>query len=207
MKEFKIRCSAISQIMSDPRSKADKEAGKLSGTTKSYVHEWLTGQIYNVSKDLDTKHINKGLLMEDRAIDVLQELYSSQYFMAKNEAFYSNDYMTGTPDVVTRDTIFDTKCSWDMYTFPLYEEVLNKAYYWQMQGYMKLTGKMQAVVAYVLVNTPEHLRYNELDAYDYETLPTSKRVKEFHVDYDPKAVEKIEERVIQIREYINKLND
>lgn len=205
MREFKIRCSAISQIMSEPRTKAAKEAGELSSTTKSYVHEWLTGEIYKVNKDLDTKHINKGLIMEDRAIEVLQELYNSQYFMVKNEAFYSNDFIQGTPDVVTRDTIFDTKCSWDMYTFPLFQDQLNKVYWWQMQGYMALTGKMRAVVAYVLVNTPEHLRYSELDSYEYESLPTTKRVKEFNVDFDPKAVKEIEKRVIQIREYIKQL--
>jgi len=179
MEQFKIRCSAISQIMSEPRSKADKEAGLLSETTKSYVHEWLTSEIYGVRKQLDTKQITKGLEMEERAIEVLQEKYSNQYFMLKNEEYFENDFMTGTPDVITKDAIFDTKCSWDMFSFPLFDSDLNKAYYWQMQGYMHLVGRDKASVAYVLVNTPERLAYSETDKYDYEQLPTSKESKSF----------------------------
>jgi len=206
MDKFKIRCSAISQIMSEPRSKADKEAGKLSETTKSYVHQWLTESIYGIRKQLDTKQINKGLEMEDEAIAVLQEYHNNKYFMLKNESFFNNEWVTGTPDVITNEMIFDTKCSWDAFSFPLFDEKLNPAYYWQMQGYMWLTERNQAKVAYVLVNTPEHLQFSTTDLYDYTKLPLSRRVKEYLVDYDQEAIEKIKERVEQIRNYIKQLN-
>ena len=41
MKEFKIRCSAIGKIMTNPRSKTET----LSKTTKTYLEEWSKEQI------------------------------------------------------------------------------------------------------------------------------------------------------------------
>ena len=55
MKDFKIRCSGIAQIMSSPRNKKDKEAGLLSQTSKTYCEEWLKEQIYGVKKSIDNK--------------------------------------------------------------------------------------------------------------------------------------------------------
>jgi hypothetical protein len=39
--------------------------------------------------------------------------------------------------------------------------------------------------------------------YQYESLPTFLRIKEFEVDYDPEKIEAIERRVIECRNYIN----
>jgi hypothetical protein len=201
---FKIRCSQIGRIMSEPRSKADKEAGKLSETTKSYVHEWLTEQIYGVRKTISSKYIDKGNQMEDDAIDLLA-LHHGEFYQ-KNEQYFNNDFITGTPDIITESEILDTKCVWDCFTFPLFDtELSNKDYYWQMQGYMELCGKQAARVCYMLMNTPIELAFSELDQKDYTELPLTKRIKEFDVFYDGDDQNKIEQRVIQIRNYIEGL--
>ena len=41
MQDFKIRCSAIGKIMTDPRSKSEA----LSETTKTYCRQWLTEKV------------------------------------------------------------------------------------------------------------------------------------------------------------------
>lgn len=203
--KFKIRCSQIGKIMSEPKSKADKEAGRLSETTKSYVHEWLTEQIYGVKKEITSKYLDKGNQMEDEAIELLGIYHKDIY--QKNEEYFKNDYMTGTPDIITKNKILDTKCSWDCFTFPLFDsELSNKDYYWQMQGYMGLCGKETATVCYMLMNTPDNLAYSALDQTDYTELPLDKRIKEFEVIYNKEAVDKIQERVNQIRNYIKTLN-
>ena len=201
---FKIRCSQIGRIMSEPRSKADKEAGELSETTKSYVHEWLTEQIYGVQKQISSKYIDKGNQMEDEAIDLLA-LHHGEFYQ-KNEQYFSGTFITGTPDIITETAILDTKCVWDCFTFPLFDtELPNKDYYWQMQGYMDLCRKESARVCYMLMNTPIELAFTELDQTDYTELPLSKRIKEFEVAFNPDDVAKIKERVKQIRNYIKSL--
>jgi hypothetical protein len=35
--KFKIRASALSQLMTEPKLKKDKESGELSATAKSYI--------------------------------------------------------------------------------------------------------------------------------------------------------------------------
>jgi len=201
--QFKIRCSQISRIMTEPRSKKDKEAGVLSKTTKSYVQEWLTQQIYGVPKPIESKEMTKGIEMEQEAIEVYA-LYKDD-FLIKNERYFENEVIKGTPDIVTDEMIVDIKCPWDCYTFPLFDQVVNNMYYWQMQGYMELTRLKKAKVVYVLMNTPIDLQRTVLDAYDYTQLPLQKRVKTFDVCYNQESVDKIYERVEQIRKHLKKL--
>jgi len=107
MKQFKIRASAVGQIMSDPRAKKDK----LSATTMTYCQEWLKEQIYGVKKFNSNKYTEKGIQMEDKAIEYLSKLNSDFYL--KNEESFENDFLTGTPDIILNDTIIDIKCSWE----------------------------------------------------------------------------------------------
>ena len=136
MKQFKIRCSAIGQIMTNPRTKKEY----LSKTTASYCEEWLKEQIYGRKKEFTSKYTNKGNIVEQSSLDfVASELgYGS---LVKNEESFMNDFLTGTPDAILDDHIIDVKNSWDCFTFPLFfNNVPNKAYYWQAQGYLALTG-------------------------------------------------------------------
>ena len=150
MKQFKIRCSAISQIMT--RSKV--KSNPLSKTTESYLQEWLKEQIYGAQNFKGNKFTQKGLDVEDESINyVMEEL--NYDFLVKNEDSFENDFLTGTPDVLTDDLVIDMKNSWDMFTFPLFEDAIpTKAYYYQLQGYMALTGKTKAKLIYTLMDTP-----------------------------------------------------
>ena len=60
MKEFKIRCSAIGQIMTDGRAK--RTMGK---TAESYLKLWALEQVFNRKKMISTKYMEKGNIMED----------------------------------------------------------------------------------------------------------------------------------------------
>ena len=223
MIEFKIRSSAISQIMSEPRSKKDKEAGVLSQTTKSYVHQWIIENRYRRRKELDNKYVRKGNVVEEQSIKLLSEYENT--FYSKNEEYFEHYYLTGTPDIVFPELI-DIKSSWDLFTFPHFEEELpNKAYYWQMQGYMALTGLKTARVVYVLANTPYDLYQRDmyhickskgieltpeienelLSNYVYDDIPINERIKSFTIERNNDDIKKIELRVQQIRNYIGGL--
>jgi len=197
--KFKIRASAVGKIMTN-----SKKEGELSKTTLSYVDEWLKSKIYGVNKDISSKYTEKGHRCEDNAIDFVSDQFGE--FMIKNEEYFQNDFLTGTPDIITKDEIIDIKNSWDCFTFPLFEKELpNKDYYYQLQAYMYLTGKRKAKVVYVLMDTPEDLLgyYNKV--VSYQNIDSKYRIKVFEVEYSEDDVKAIRERVNEIQEYINKL--
>jgi hypothetical protein len=197
---FKVRASAGGKLMTDPRSKTET----LSETTKSYVYEWLKENIYGVRKQISSKYLNKGLKLEDTAIDKSIELLDLP-FAIKNEQFFENDYFTGTPDLIVDGVVYDTKCSWDCFTFPLFEEnIPTKDYFYQLQIYMELTGCRKAVLIYVLLNTPEELTYEE--KHNYDNVDKKYRIKTYEVDYDSEVIEKLQNKVVEVRNFIKTLN-
>ena len=201
MQKFKIRASASGQIMTNPRNKSEK----LSKTTLTFVDEWLKEQIYGVKKDFGSKYTEKGIILEDEAIDKAIE-WLDLPFILKNELPLSDEFFTGTPDLILEDEVIDIKCSWSAFTFPLFEtELPNKDYFYQVQVYMHLTGKKKARVVYLLLNTPDEVAPWEAK-YNYDAIPKEKRIKAFEVAYDAEVIEKLQNRVKDIREYIKSLN-
>lgn len=221
MKEFKCRCSAIGQIMTNDRS------GKVMGqTAKTFVETWIKEQIYNSRKEFSSKQTQKGNECEDDSIDFIAEILELGMLM-KNDQYFENDFITGTPDIVLPDCIIDAKNSWDCFTFPLFEDdVPNKDYDWQLQGYMWLTGKTEAKLIYILSDTPAHLiekeaywwcknnGYDELDMdvfmkfaerMTYKDVDNNYKFKIFEIQRDDAKIQAIQERVILCREYKNQL--
>ena len=197
--------------MTNPRSKGEV----LSQTTKSHLQEWLKSEIYGIRKQIKSKYLDKGNAVEDSAIDyAAAEL--GWLFAIKNEEFFEDEYFCGTPDVMLEDTIVDIKSSWDCFTFPLFDDDIDKKialdlkvnipnsdYFYQLQVYMHLTGKRKATLCYVLMNTPEHLSYEE--PQDYSEVESKYRIKTFDIEYDIEVIDKLIERVKISREYIKSL--
>ena len=216
MKEFKIRCSAIGKIMGEPKLKADKEAGELSQTAKSYCEDWLKEQLYGVRKEFSSKYTQKGNECEDNSIDFIADQLGFG-MLIKNEQFFENDFIQGTPDVILPDLIIDVKNSWDCFTFPLFEtEIPNKDYYWQGQGYLSLIQKTHFRLCYVLGDTPMHLikkeaywyaknnGYDELDKdvlkmfvdkMTYPNIDNKLKLKTFDFSKNEDDIKKIYEQV------------
>jgi len=180
-----------------------KDVVEISETAKTYAQEWLKESIYGTKKEIKNKYLSKGLRLEDEAIDKAIEWLDID-FTLKNESFFEDDYFTGTPDLFVKDTVYDIKCSWDCFTFPLFEtEIPTKDYFYQLQIYMHLTGKTKAVLCYVLLNTPEELTWEPSNNYD--AVDKKYKIKTFEFDYDPLVIEDLKQRVLNIREYINNL--
>lgn len=195
---FRLRASASSQIM------GIKALGK---TGHSFIEGWVKEQVYGRRKHLSNKYLDKGNACENEAIELVSSECFDGAMMFKNEEFFRNDYFTGTPDLIHDGKIIDIKCSWDAFTFPLFEKELpTKDYFYQMQVYMQLTGLDKAEVIYCLMNTPEDLIYKENpEDHNYDNIETKYRIKRFEVLRDDEVIEKMKSRVIESREYIEKL--
>lgn len=214
IKEFKAHCSSLHNLMQE------KGLGK---TGETYLETWVKEQIYQRRKEFTSKYTDKGNQNEDESIDIIADQLGFG-MLIKNEKYFENDFICGTPDIITTDLIIDAKSSWDCFTFPLFDSKLNKNYYWQVQGYMWLTGLQQAKVCYVLTDTPVHMiqkeafwwckqnGYDELDIdvfnefikkMTYKNIPIEKKFKCFDVQRNDKDIELIGSRVIDARKYID----
>jgi hypothetical protein len=219
---IKIRCSALGKIMTEPRSKSEV----LSETAKSYIQELFKEKELGIYKDISSRYLDKGIQLEDQAIQFASEVLGWD-FVVKNTERFTNDWITGEPDINTDDLLADIKCSWSGNTFPMFDEVLkNKDYYWQLMGYMMLTGKDRSELVYCLLNTPFdivedevrrehwklHLIEEDLDVreavqqiHNFDHIPDALRVKRFIIEKDEKAFERIKEKCILANEYYEQL--
>ena len=222
MTAFKVRCSALGKVMTSPRSKNEI----LSQTAKTYVEEQVLLAKYGIVKTFNSRYTDKGNLVEDESIKLASDVLDLG-FLYKNDEHFSNDWVTGTPDVNTANLILDVKSSWDATTFPFFAtEIPTKDYYYQLQGYMWLTGKQKSLLVYCLVNTPLDMVQDEirrahwnanlleesLDLIDevqkrhnFDHIPDNRRVKVFEVERDEQVINEIKERVELCREYFNTL--
>lgn len=137
----------------------------LSSGAKTYIDEIFQEIVFGRSKVIETKYMDKGLMVEDVALTLYQEVTGT--YVQKNEERIKNDYVIGTPDSIV-DKIIDIKSSWESTTFPLIKDQLNTIYDWQVRAYMWLTGLNNAEVAYCLVDTPYKLIEDELRRMDWK---------------------------------------
>jgi hypothetical protein len=219
---MKIRCSAIGKLLTSPRTKGEL----LSETAKTYIQDYFKEKELGIAKEFWSRYTDKGLQMEDEAIDFASQVLDWG-FVVKNTERYNNEWITGEPDVITKTLLADIKCSWDGTTFPLFEtELKNKDYVWQLQGYMWLTGLERAELVYCLMNTPHQIVEDEVrrahwkaglidedldlreavqSQHNFDHLPNNLRVKRFIIEKDEEAIERIKEKVEIAREYYESL--
>lgn len=213
-------------------AKRDKKP-ELSATAKGYCQEWLKSKLYDKTKEIKSKYLEKGNEVEDKSIEFLSRVLDVG--LEKNETWFQDDWMHGTPDVIPDhpsywDKVIDMKNSWDCFTFPLFypyntdPKKAFPAYYWQGIVYMNLTGRTEYEIIYTLMDAPQFLQEREAKqiAYgtgvDYEEtlkeveeqltfshLPDHLRLKRFPFALNPHDVVRLQQRVIMCREYIDQL--
>ena len=155
---YKFRCSSLPMLMTKSRSKSDI----LSETAKACLREiWIKEMFGREKIDTRNKFVDKGISCESDSLDLVKEVLGVNYF--KNNKEYSNDWIKGTPDIVTVMEIKDIKTSWDIWTFATVDEdKAYKDYYYQLLGYMWLTKSPNSELIYCLVDTPEEIINDEL---------------------------------------------
>jgi hypothetical protein len=227
--ETLIRASSVGYLMTEPVTKADKEAGVLSKTAQKHLIEVYISEKYGRKRDIQTKQMKKGIEAEQDSIDLLS-MYLKLPF-SKNEERFKNDFITGLPDIINGDTIIDIKSSYDLWTFlGNIPDKLDNLYYWQMQSYMWLTGTRKATIAYCLVNTPESIiqqeKYYLLKKMDviseespefikeamkiefnmtFDDISINERILTFNVNRSEDDILRIENKVLKARMFLQEL--
>ena len=256
--EILFRCSSLGHIMTEERGagltenqaneikelearpkRTDKQQEKLdyliakrdappqlSDTCITHLADVFVSAKYKRNTDIENKFTKKGLMVEEDSL-TLYSRYKKRMF-TKNEDWLKNEFISGTPDVI-KEHILDIKSSWDIFTFFRTNiKKLNKNYYWQMQGYMALTGAKSATLAYCLTDTPDvliqdvkrkllwkmgvatELDQDYLDACAeidklslYNDIPLEERVIEIEIERNEEDIQRLYKKVEACRNYIN----
>lgn len=218
-----FRASSVGYLMVEPKSKSET----ISETTKTHLIDVYVSKRYGRKSDISSKAIEKGLAVEEDSITLYSRLKG--IFIRKNERMFKNDFLQGTPDAIIGGVVVDFKSSWDIFTFHRSKfGKLNQQYYWQLQTYMYLTGCKSAKLVYCLIDTPQLMIEDEkrrlgwkmglidptvnedwVNASErleekmvYSDIPISERAHEVKINYDPQAMDRVCQRVIDCRHYM-----
>ena len=227
--ETLIRASSVGYLMTDPQSKADKEAGMLSKTAQRHLLDVYIAEKYGRKRDIQTKQMKKGIEVEDQSIELLNKYWGTSY--SKNQDRYTNGFITGHPDILDSGKVVDIKSSYDLWTFlGNLPDKLDSLYYWQLMSYMWLTGATKGHIAYCSSNTPfgiveQEKRYllNRMDVISEESpeyvkeanklefnmtfddIDIAERVLVFTVERNEDDIVRIQNRVEKAREFLHEI--
>jgi len=227
---IKIHCSSLGYLFTEPREKAKKDAGELSASAKEHLYKVYIEQYWGRKRQLSNKQVRKGLIVEPQSIQLISLLDGVLY--EKNEESRENEYIIGTPDIVTETQIQDVKSSYDAETFiPMLLDPLEKMYDYQMQGYLWLFDKDEALVRRCLISTPQEIveeeKYYLLKSMNvateenpeykrrsaeleynltFEDIPLSEREITHKVPRNEQIIEAIPSKVGKAREFLNFLH-
>lgn len=229
--DYKFHPSSLGALMTDPRSKSDG----LGETCKAHLMECYIERVYGRSKEITNKYIEKGIECEEDSLTLYSRVMKT--FYKKNVKVYENDYLIGTPDIITGEDIIEIKTSWDIFTFhKVLHKNINKDYFWQCQGYMELTDREHAKLVYCLVDaTPQMVldaknklkwTMNVIDrdsielnpeyveacaqidkAMTYGDIPIEERYIQITIDRDQKLIDKAHDRIDECRAFLNTLTN
>jgi len=227
MNKIRIRCSSLGKIMTSPRS-----GGGLSETAKTYLRELFLELEFGIRKEFWSRYTDKGIRVEKDSIRLANHVLDwglTDEIIDGKQLYHENEWISGMTDVCTDWLLADVKSSWDGTTFPFFESKLpSKDYFYQLQGYMWLTGHDEAQLVYCLTDTPKDILNDEIRRelwknksidddesieeyvtlkHSFDRVPKKNRVKVFTIQRDESIFEKFKERITECREYYDSLYD
>lgn len=200
---LKIRCSSLSRIMTEPKSKDEV----LSVGAKTYVEDLASEFVYGYTKLISSKEMDKGIIVESTSIALLNDVMFTSY--TKNVERKTNDWLTGECDIFTGSKIIDIKSSWSLPTFPATVRAgRDKDYEWQLRGYMMLWDCDESEIAYCMVTTPDELiRFEPTEIHYVDHIDPALRVTRVPYQRDRSMEDKIKQKVEAARSYFDEVVD
>ena len=221
MKSAQNKWAKIEQVRAKIQElELTKDNELLSDGCKSYLtnlYGWNKYKKWSAATGEGNNSGKKGVMVEDDSILLINQLDGKSY--KKNTELMKNDFLIGIPDVITDDYVIDVKSSWNMDTFivGLTKELPDK-YFWQIQGYMSLTGASKGEISYCLISTPEALILNEIEKskangkewtaeeirtnLTFDDIPIEERRIKIVVERDDDAIARFQKRMVACREYL-----
>ena len=186
----KFRASSWGNLLAEPQSKADKDAGRLGATCQKELIKIYNWAKYGRKVELSGKQIEKGNVCEPASINLYSMVEGRIY--EKNEHQLESEWFTGKPDLYIGEDIYgaeevdDIKTRWSIETFtPKLIEKVDPSEIAQMNVYYSLTGAKTGAIVNTLVSAPSYM-VEEAIYYALKKLNAA-------TEYSPEAIETIRE--------------
>lgn len=170
-------CTKVRKTDEEKALLAPYKEMSLSAGAKTYLGALAKQYLYGYNKVVDTKFMEKGIALEQEAIEFINRLRFKRY--AKNTERRVSQYLTGECDIyVPGERTIDTKVSWSLDTFPaLSADAHDPLYEWQGRAYMKLWDVPEHEVVHVLLDTPEDLiKWEQPELHRVSHIPPEMRL-------------------------------
>jgi hypothetical protein len=204
--KFLVRASAMKQFLTKGRGKGEE----FGQTALTYIKECAIADYFERRKAITAKEMDKGITLENEAIQVLNTLEFKNY--VKNTVRMTNNGFTGECDIDSKEEslIRDIKCAWSIGTFSWFaEDLLSKCadsgYEAQVRTYMMLYERDYARVDEVLLSTPFELipSYEDEEYHDVDFIPLIKRHTSVLFERDKEWEEQVMERYLKAEKIYN----
>ncbi|MEK0369712.1 MAG: YqaJ viral recombinase family protein [Nitrosopumilus sp.] len=184
----KITGSKFGLLIKQPRTKAEKEAGDLSQSSKTYLKDVVSELLGAVNRELDIYQFRWGHKYEPIAIEEFENKFDVEVTFKGDDqkCFNLNSYTGATPDGICGDYGIEVKCPENAthhLTHLLIEgqEELKKQkpdYYWQCVGGMLVTGltKWKFISFYPFYEGDLKMKIIEIDRNDEDIQLLSKQL-------------------------------
>lgn len=136
----------------DKLNESKKGIDKLPSGAITKLEEIFNHVFWGRRKLIFNKYLEKGNMNEEDSLDLYSQVDGISYW--KNDEFFDNGFVCGTPDNITEELLRDIKSNYEFDTFKKAE--MTELYSWQIKSYLWLTGKRNGELCYALVNSPAH---------------------------------------------------
>lgn len=141
-----VTASRFADLMTQPRSKADRENGTLSRVADAYLNELIGERISGKPAEVvNSKILEHGTLWEPQA----RECYQDRYGVAVEQVGFITDDSgrvgVSVDGLVSDDVGVEIKCRWSSreHIKTIRDDVLPKDHWWQVQGGLWVTGRKE----------------------------------------------------------------
>lgn len=175
----------------------------LSSGAKTYLGSLAKQFMYSYNKVVETKYMDKGLALENEAIEFINRMRFKRY--VKNKERRESEFLTGECDIyVPGIKTIDTKVSWSLDTFPAISADAHDAMYeWQGRAYMKLWDVPEHEVVHVMLDTPEELiRYEQREIHIVSHLDPDLRITSITYQRDADLEKNIDVKCKAAHDYL-----
>lgn len=201
----------------------------LSKGAKTAVEKIFYEDKFEFRKNISSKYIQKGLLLEDKAIALVADFLGLPG-IEKNETHYTNEFVQGTPDAIARLGFgegfqFDIKNVYYPEGLDGFTNDLIPLYEWQGHAYNWMLGFEHGFCVKILQNLPAEMLQEEIrklwkeagrawhedipqkfvdevkDYFNFERLPLEDRIRIFKMTTTNETIQQMTDVVILAREH------
>jgi hypothetical protein len=187
--KIKFRASSWGNLMSDPQSKADKEAGKLGLTAQKELLKIYRRVVYDWDEDdVTTPAMEKGTIVQPESISMYSAVEGKLF--TENTDNLQSECFTGTPDLYLGDDIYHAEQVDDMKNSFLLSNFIDKTVEkvtpeqkCQLNVYFDLTGASGGNIVHALVSLPPEMFQKECQKLFFRMSNNGEIATEYAPEY------------------------